>query len=232
MNIIQDQSPNYTKGRAGKIVDTLVLHSTYGSYWGSVNHLKNVSSKVSAHYIISEHGEIRRLVGEMDTAWANGNLDSNQRSITIETTDNRLKEITQKAKDALIWLVSDIRKRHNIRDIKFHREIVATACPFLDIRKEWFTQVDPLKECLRLHGELVKENTILKAKVAELQATEKRLISEKDTAIQQAEQRLATELAKVRSECEIKIQDRINNFKQKISIDIQSLIAKSSYGSN
>jgi len=88
-----------------------------------------------------------------------------------------------------------------------------------------YKPVDPLQECLRFHEERVIEVTKLKETIQKLQL-------EKDTAMQQAEQRLATELAKVRSECEIKIQDRINNFKQKISIEIQSLIAKSSYGSS
>ncbi len=166
MNIIQDQSPNYTKGRMGKVVDTIILHSTFGSYWGSVNWLRNSTSKVSSHYIISRDGEIRKLVSESDTAWHSGNRAVNEQSIGIETTDDKSKDITQKAKDALISLVADIKKRHNIKAIKYHREIVPTACPFLNIDKAWFTTVDPLQECLRLHGELVKENQELKNAIA------------------------------------------------------------------
>jgi len=138
MNIIQDQSPNYSTDRAGKTINTIVLHSTYGSYLGSVAWLKNPASKVSSHYIISREGEIRKLVSESNTAWHAGNFSVNQESIGIETTDNKQKDITQKAKDALIWLVADIKSRYNIQNIKFHREIVPTACPYLNIDKAWF----------------------------------------------------------------------------------------------
>jgi hypothetical protein len=171
MNIISDSTPNKTVGRAGKAVDTIVLHSTYGSYSGSVAWLKNPTAKVSAHYIISENGEIRRLVEEKDTAWANGNLDSNQRSITIETTDNKQKDITQKAKEALIWLVADIKKRHTIKDIKFHREIVATACPYLNIDKAWFTNssndMTDLQACLTAHKQAMDAIVVKDKEIAQ-----------------------------------------------------------------
>jgi len=189
MNIIQDQSPNKTIGRAGKTISTIVLHSTYGSYWGSVAWLKNPTAKVSSHYIISREGEIRKLVSEANTAWHAGNLSVNQESIGIETADDKSKDITQKAKDALIWLVADIKKRYTIQSIKFHREIVSTACPYLNIDKAWFVALDPLTECLRQHTELVSEVNELKIKLdqqkLDFEATEKRLVAEKDGIVRE-----------------------------------------------
>lgn len=205
MNIIQDQTPNKTIGRSGKTVNTIVLHSTYGSYLGSVAWLKNPQAQASAHYIISTDGEIRQLVPEKDTAWQAGNFAVNQESIGIETTDNKQKEITPKAKEALIWLVQDIKKRHNIQHIKFHREVKATACPYLDIKKEWFSDSDPLTECLRQHGELVKELELVKKQLADAKETEKRLIAEKDQAVRDGEKKLA----EYRSQCEFeRVEDR------------------------
>lgn len=139
MNIIQDSTPNKTVGRNGKTIDTIVLHSTYGSYSGSVAWLKNPQAQASAHYIISTEGEIRQLVQDKDTAWANGVRTVNERSITIETTDNKEKTIKPKAKEALIWLVAEIKKRYTIKEILFHRDVKATSCPYLDIDKAWFT---------------------------------------------------------------------------------------------
>jgi len=157
MNIIKDSTPNKTNGRNGQTISRIVLHSTYGSYSGSVAWLKNPAAKVSAHYIISDTGEIRQLVDDKDTAWSNGNLQSNRESVAIETTDNKKKDITPKAKEALIWLVTDIKKRYNIKDIKYHREIVATACPYLNIDKAWFinsnTPMTDLQACLVAHKE-------------------------------------------------------------------------------
>ena len=194
MNIIKDSTINKTVGRNGQTIHTIVLHSTYGSYLGSVAWLKNPTAKVSSHYIISETGEIRQLVDEKDTAWANGNLQSNRESIAIETTDNKKKDITPKAKEALIWLVADIKKRHNIKDIKYHREIVATACPFLNIDKAWFATLDPLAECLAQHQPLVDEVTKLKTKLAQqkldFDATEKRLKDEKDNIVKEKDKEI------------------------------------------
>jgi len=194
MNIIKDSTINKTVGRNGQTIHTIVLHSTYGSYLGSVAWLKNPTAKVSSHYIISETGKIRQLVDEKDTAWANGNLQSNRESIAIETTDNKKKDITPKAKEALIWLVADIKKRHNIKDIKYHREIVATACPFLNIDKAWFATLDPLTECLAQHQPLVDEVTKLKTKLAQqkldFDATEKRLKDEKDNIVKEKDKEI------------------------------------------
>ena len=159
MNIIQDTTPNKTVGRNGKTIDTIVLHSTYGSYSGSVAWLKNPQAQASAHYIISTEGEIRQLVQDKDTAWANGVRTINERSITIETTDNKEKTIKPKAKEALIWLVAEIKKRYTIKEILFHRDVKATSCPYLDIDKAWFTNSDSnmneLQACLTAHKEAV-----------------------------------------------------------------------------
>ena len=185
MNIIRDVStPNQTVGRSGTPIDTIILHSTYGSYWGSVAWLKNPAAQASAHYIISRDGEIRKLVSEANTAWHAGNLAMNRRSIGIETTDDKLREITSKARESLIWLVADIKKRYTIKDIKFHRDVINTQCPYLDIRKEWFISADPLQECLRQHGELVGQVEDLKKQLQEASANFARQLSEQASIAQ------------------------------------------------
>ncbi|MCB9895767.1 MAG: N-acetylmuramoyl-L-alanine amidase [Planctomycetes bacterium] len=66
---IWDPSPNYTSGRTTTI-DAIVIHTTEGSYSGSVSWLKNPSAGASAHYVIKEDGsEITQLVADSDRAW-------------------------------------------------------------------------------------------------------------------------------------------------------------------
>lgn len=81
-NIIWDPSPNYNS-RGGVAIDSIVIHTTEGSYSGSVSWLKNPSSGVSAHYVIKENGtEIKQLVADSNRAWHASYYNS--RSIGIE----------------------------------------------------------------------------------------------------------------------------------------------------
>lgn len=63
-------APNthYWPGNQGRLA--VVLHICEGPYQGSITHLRN--SGLSAHFVISEGGEVSQLVGVDDSAWANG----------------------------------------------------------------------------------------------------------------------------------------------------------------
>lgn len=79
---IWDPSPNYTAGRSATI-DTVVIHTTEGSYAGAVSWLKNPSAGASAHYVIKEDGtQITQLVADSNTSWHATYYNS--RSIGIE----------------------------------------------------------------------------------------------------------------------------------------------------
>ncbi|MCC6466069.1 MAG: N-acetylmuramoyl-L-alanine amidase [Planctomycetes bacterium] len=80
--IIWDPSPNYNS-RGGTTIDTIVIHTTEGTYSGAVSWLKNPSAGASAHYVVKEDGtEIRQLVADSDRAWHATYYNS--RSIGIE----------------------------------------------------------------------------------------------------------------------------------------------------
>ncbi len=62
------QSPNYSAGRASYTY--VVVHTTQGSYAGSVSWFQNAASNVSAHYVVrSSDGQITQMVQDQDTAW-------------------------------------------------------------------------------------------------------------------------------------------------------------------
>ena len=80
--VIWDPSPNFGS-RSGTPIDSVVIHTTEGSYSGAVSWLKNPTASASAHYVIKEDGsEISQLVDDADRAWHATYYNS--RSIGIE----------------------------------------------------------------------------------------------------------------------------------------------------
>jgi N-acetyl-anhydromuramyl-L-alanine amidase AmpD len=79
------ESGNRTEtNRTARTIDQIVVHSTEGSFVGSVRWLRNRRSHGSAHYVVSRRGEVIQLVSTSDVAWHAGNRRTNRRSIGIE----------------------------------------------------------------------------------------------------------------------------------------------------
>ncbi|MFD1426671.1 hypothetical protein JOD24_001098 [Kroppenstedtia sanguinis] len=79
---------NYTaanRERDGNQIQYVVIHTTQGSYAGSISWFQNPSASVSAHYVIrSSDGDVTQMVQNQDIAWHAGNWDYNVHSIGIE----------------------------------------------------------------------------------------------------------------------------------------------------
>jgi len=60
---------NFQKGRTDKIT-TVVIHTTEGSYAGTIQWFQNPQAETSAHYVVrSNDGEVTQMVRDGDTAW-------------------------------------------------------------------------------------------------------------------------------------------------------------------
>lgn len=88
--ILTHRSPNFDARKDG-IIDMLVLHYTdMQSGAEAIAHLCSETSRVSAHYVVEEDGEIYQLVDEDQRAWHagesywRGHSNINGRSIGIE----------------------------------------------------------------------------------------------------------------------------------------------------
>lgn len=130
---------NQWEGRHGHNIKACVIHSTAGSYQGSINWFKNPKAMVSAHYVVSTDGEISKCVQEKNAAWHAGLTDRewaylkstgkvpkviqenwlvnpNFISIGVEITDNNNRNwhypLIQY--QAVVELTADICKRNNI----------------------------------------------------------------------------------------------------------------------
>ena len=131
MNIIWKGSPNFSKGRGGKKISTIVLHWIVG-YLPAADATFAKANSTSAHYAVGP-GVIHQYVNEENTAWHAGNFDVNQRSIGIEHEGGPTIPITDAVYNTSIELVADICRRNGITPssdtIKPHRAFKATQCP-------------------------------------------------------------------------------------------------------
>jgi len=115
--IIWDPSPNYNS-RGGVTIDSIVIHTTEGSYSGAVSWLKNPSAGASAHYVIKENGtEIKQLVADSDRAWHATYYNS--RSIGIECAGfaGQASTWTQGILPALYDLVAWLCYTHGVQAV-------------------------------------------------------------------------------------------------------------------
>jgi hypothetical protein len=80
-------SSNYTVSsrESAYQINYVVIHTTQGSYSGTISWFQNPSASVSAHYVLrSSDGAITQMVREKDIAWHAGNWTYNTQSIGIE----------------------------------------------------------------------------------------------------------------------------------------------------
>lgn len=131
---------NYDKGRDGKKIKKITIHHCAGvmSIEQIGKFFANGSRQVSAHYGIGNDGKIVQCVYEKNTAWTDGNWNSNCTSVTIETSNNKTGgkwTVSDKALNSLIKLVADIAKRNKLgtlvkgKNLTWHSMYASTACP-------------------------------------------------------------------------------------------------------
>lgn len=131
---------NYTVGRSGRKIEKVTIHHMAGvlsaKQCGSV--FQNGSRGASSNYGIGKNGEIALYVDEANTSYADANWDSNCKSVTIETSNNKTGgdwAVSDTVLKSLIKLVADILKRNKLgkavkgKNITWHSMYSATACP-------------------------------------------------------------------------------------------------------
>ena len=115
-------SPNFGARRDGAIPDIVVLHYTaMDSATAALDLLSTPESGVSAHYLISETGEVFSLVSEKKRAWHAGAgqwgmvTDVNSRSIGIELANTGFAPFPEPQMVALEDLLRGISRRWAIQ---------------------------------------------------------------------------------------------------------------------
>jgi N-acetylmuramoyl-L-alanine amidase len=122
-DIIESPSPNFDERALP--VSMLVLHYTgMADAAVALARMRDPESKVSAHYMVAEDGQVVRLVPEEKRAWHAGRswwrgiTDVNSASVGIEIVNPGhelgYRPFTEEQMDALVPLCADIIKRWNI----------------------------------------------------------------------------------------------------------------------
>jgi N-acetylmuramoyl-L-alanine amidase-like protein/fibronectin type III domain protein len=77
---------NYTVANRGHDypVQLIIIHDTESSYASAIQDFQDPTWAASAHYVVSEQGDVTQMVAEKDIAWHAGNWDYNTRAIGIE----------------------------------------------------------------------------------------------------------------------------------------------------
>lgn len=120
---------NYTQGRGGKRITTIVIH-----HWddpdknptlaGVIESFKNPVRGTSAHYVV-EAGRAVQMVDLADTAWHAGNWPINQCSIGIECNPRA----SQADLTTVGELIRDLQTCYGTLQIIGHKDASATSCP-------------------------------------------------------------------------------------------------------
>jgi len=117
-------------------ISGIVCHTEQGYENGTVSWFHNPASQVSSNYGIALDGTVDRIVDEGNTAWANGNFESNSRTISIEFEDNNDPNNvvhTSAQYLAASELIADIARRYHLvinrSTVKKHNEIPPYSHP-------------------------------------------------------------------------------------------------------
>ena len=119
------------------LIDTIVIHSMHASK-NELDPQTNIEEldrhNVSAHYLISQEGEVMQLVDESMRAWhagksqmPDGRNEVNDFSIGIELIANQKSGFSEAQYKALAKLTEDIASRHPIKHILGHDCIATPA---------------------------------------------------------------------------------------------------------
>ena len=140
----------YYQDRHGHPIKGIVIHTTVGSYDGTIAYFQNNKDQVSSHYVVSLEGDVTQMVEDVKAANHAGVIDrpsfkmvKDQTSINpnfyllgIENADDKNPSGADRIKQypALISLVRDLCLKHDIpidrEHICGHREIRASkTCP-------------------------------------------------------------------------------------------------------
>lgn len=124
---------NSNKSAMGK-VEGIGLHHSGVSVLQSVETIHNYHKNsrgyagIGYHYYVRKDGKVYKGRPEQYAGAHCPGINSNSIGICAEGDFD--KEIMSEVqKKAIIELVLDIKKRHNIKWIKGHREVLATTCP-------------------------------------------------------------------------------------------------------
>ncbi|WP_051353752.1 peptidoglycan recognition protein family protein [Atopobium fossor] len=135
-------SRTYTRGRGGKKPEYIFIHytSSQASARNNCLYFSGGNRGASAHLFIDGNGTIYQSVPLDDTAWAVGNFDLNQRSISIEVVSDG-RDFSDAEIAELIYLVRYLMDKYGIPASRVLRHYDAASVASVG------KTADPWKHC-------------------------------------------------------------------------------------
>ena len=168
-----------------KPITQIVIHSTVSTYKSAISWFGNPKAGTSAHYIISNKGELAAMLEEYYTAYHSGNYGVNQTSIGIEHEWYNGITPSDKLYQESALLVHDICHFYGLSInrgvIKGHKEIVPTGCPNeIDVDRivreaQALDKPTDLEACLMAHREAVSSANEKQKQIIALQKDKEEL---------------------------------------------------------
>ncbi len=119
------KSPNYDKRKFKKILFIIVHYTALKDHFDAISHLCDPANKVSSHYLISQNGQIFKLLDEKKRAWHagisfwDGFTDLNSLSIGIEldfSPKDKNNTFSKKLINSLLLLIKKLKIKYDIQD--------------------------------------------------------------------------------------------------------------------
>ncbi|HRG00532.1 MAG TPA: N-acetylmuramoyl-L-alanine amidase [Bacteroidia bacterium] len=135
LNIINKKVSFGFASNPGRIVNSVIVHSTFNNSGGDKYDIDLVIKQfstygVSAHYVIGRDGKIYQLVDEKDNSYhagksslPDGTTNVNSCSIGIELMTSYTDSPTEEQNKALLNLINNIKKRYSIKYVLRHSDI-------------------------------------------------------------------------------------------------------------
>lgn len=143
---------NFSVGRAGTAIDTIVIHATQGSYAGALSWFRDPRARLSAHYVIrSADGEITQQVAEADTAFHVRGLNRSTIGIEHEFDPEHGVGYTDALYRSSAALVCAITRRYGIpadrTHIRGHSELPRTDHTDPGPSWDWSRYLTLVRQC-------------------------------------------------------------------------------------
>jgi N-acetylmuramoyl-L-alanine amidase CwlA len=124
---------HYTPGRGGNTIQGIVIHwmaTTLAGADATFTDNSPTARQASAHYGV-EGSTVHVYVDDNDTAWAVGDWDANQRTISVEVSAQPGRDATPETLATVISLITDLCTDHNLTAdaIHQHNDYFNTQCP-------------------------------------------------------------------------------------------------------
>ena len=128
----QANASNMSTGRSGNPVRFITIHHSAG-WEATLRYLwADPNRNGSSHFWVgNQAGQIEQYVDTNDTAWTNGNWQSNLQSITIEVRGDWRGYYDQQTLNNLELLLQQLRKNYPTAQIQYHKDVSdkITLCP-------------------------------------------------------------------------------------------------------